>query len=165
MAFDTVRSQVILLGGLRSVALSDTWAYGRIGSYTAYGAGCPGTLGVPVLAASARPMPGSALRVDVANLPQGIAVMAMGFSDQHSGSFALPLDLASSGMPGCRLLADPAATLLLASPGHTATWTLAIPDTPSLASAVFFNQAFVFDPGFNPAGMTASNAGRALIGL
>jgi hypothetical protein len=165
--FDTMRNQVITFGGTGSNRyLRDTWAHGDASSYASHGAGCPGSLGVPTLAARAgsAPMPGSTLLVDLANLPFGTAVMAMGFSDRSSGPFTLPLDLGPFGMNGCRLLVDPLATLLVTGPNQTATWSLYLPQIPGLASLEFFNQAFVLDPGINPAGVTVSNGGRARVG-
>lgn len=110
-------------------------------------------------------MLGVALVVELANLPLGTAVVAMGFSDTQSGPFPLPLALGPFGMPGCSLLADPLAAVLVASPGTRASWVLPIPNVPALVGAAFYNQAFALDPSANAAGLTATNGGRATIGL
>ena len=41
---------------------------------------------------------------------------------------------------------------------------LAIPNDGSLVGLNFFNQAFVLDPGVNPAGGVVTNAGEGVIG-
>lgn len=138
----------------------------RTGSYLPYGAGCAGSAGTPTLAATggSRPVLGATLSVTLGNLPQGVAVMAMGFSDTSYPPFSLPLSLATFGMPNCDLLAAPFATQLVLGAGNSAVWTLGIPNNAALAGILFFNQGFSLDPGFNPTGLTVSNGGKGRIG-
>ena len=46
----------------------------------------------------------------------------------------------------------------------TAIWTYDMPNDPDLVGRHFYNQALVWDPGFNPAGYIVSNAGEGVIG-
>ncbi|HEX6810881.1 MAG TPA: hypothetical protein VF384_04585 [Planctomycetota bacterium] len=136
-------------------------------TYTQYGSGCAGTLGVPVLqaAAGSRPALGSTFTTDVLNLPFGIGLVSIGLSSSMTSTMLpLPAPLAVIGMPGCELLADPLILNLVSAPGTSATWSWALPALPALFGASFFNQAFSLDPAANPFGFTASNGGAGWIG-
>lgn len=137
------------------------------GTYTTYGNGCAGTLGAPTLAARAgsRPVPGSALVVDLGHLPNGAGILITGLSNQTNGSAPLPLSLTPFGMIGCQLWTEAMLTNLLVGSGTTATWTLLIPSSPGLLGLQFYNQGAAFDAAANPAGLTLTNAGAATIGL
>ncbi len=158
--------QVVLFGGLRAGYQDDTWTLATAGGHEAFGAGCAGSLGVPMLQASPHSVaePGGTVLVLVQNLPTSMAVMAMGFSDTTTGAVSLPLALDPYGMPGCRLLVAPDAARVLAGSGNAATWVLALPFATRFLGAEFFYQAFAFDPGANAAGLTASEGGRCRIG-
>lgn len=131
-----------------------------------YGAGCAGTLGLPTMAAQpgSRPVFGQILTVNVNNLPFGIALMGIGFSNTASGPLPLPFDLTVIGMTGCNLLADPLITDVVAG-GATASWPLAVPANPGLLGTVLYNQAFPLDFAANPFGFTATNGGRIKLGF
>jgi hypothetical protein len=90
--------------------------------------------------------------------------MVMGFSNTTTGTQPLPMPLAPFGMPGCDLLADPMATQLLIGAANSAIWVLPVPFVNVLRGFESFQQAFVFDPGTNVAGLTVSNASRIRIG-
>lgn len=172
MVYDPARQRLLLWFGRRvqfgtAVAFRDLWQLGPTGTQTAYGSGCPGSLGVPTLAAAggSQPVPGGQADVELTGLPRAVALMGLGFSDTRSGPFALPLTLAPFGMPGCSLLADPWAALAVVGSGTAARWTLVIPDTPDLVGVVFFQQAVVLDPGSNAAGLTVTNGLRTTVGF
>ena len=138
-----------------------------VGAYHPYGSGCAGSLGVPTLSAAgaARPVVGSTFAVTLGNLPLGVAIMVLGFSDTASGPFPLPLDLGPFGLPGCSLLAEVVASQLLFGAGTSATWSISLPNDPSYLGTRFVNQGFVLDPPANATGLTVTNAGKARIGV
>jgi len=139
----------------------------RGASYRTYGTGCAGSLGLPTLAAAtgSRPVLGGTLTLTLANLPIGLGFVVMGLSDTVHGPFTLPFDLSTFGMPGCHLRAEAIATQFVIGAGSSATWSLTVPASNAYAGFVFFNQAFALDPGINAAGLTATNGGRARIGI
>jgi hypothetical protein len=117
-------------------------------AYTAYGAGCPGALGVPTLLATSLPVLGGNLSVTMGNLPFGVGIMITGFSNTLlGGAIPLPFPLASIGFPGCNLLADPIATETVAGAPPSAVWNLAIPSTTTLLGAVLYQQGASLDSG------------------
>lgn len=134
--------------------------------YSTYGAGCPGSTGVPTLAAAVGsvPKPGTTLAVDIGNLPLNLAIMATGFSrtTAFGGAFQLPLDLTPFGIPGCSLLADPVSTAFLVGTGGVATWTLSIPAGTTFVGFELFNQAISLD---TVPPLSFTNGGRACIGF
>lgn len=69
-------------------------------------------------------------------------------------------------MPGCDLLAAPEVveSLGASSAFGEASWLLLIPLNPSLNGAEFYQQALVFAPSANPAGMIWSNGGHGRVG-
>jgi hypothetical protein len=147
----------------------DTWLYRPVNAagYAAFGAGCAGTVGVPALAAggSVYPWLGTTLSVNVSNLPLGQPVaLTLGASKTMWGPLTLPTPLGFLGMTGCVMYASGEVAIPLANANGTATWTLNVPNDPSIVSAKFYNQAYVFDPLANPFGMTVSNAAEGVIG-
>jgi hypothetical protein len=138
-----------------------------LAGYTPFGAGCPGSLGVPNLHAvpGSRPALGSMFALAIDNLPVNLAILTVGFSNTSSGAIPLPLDLGSLGMPGCFLLADPLATVFLVGAGQSATWNWNVPSSPVFFALRFYNQAFVLDGPANAAGLVASNGGAGFLGL
>jgi hypothetical protein len=136
-------------------------------SYRPYGVGCAGSLGVPSLSATtgSLPMLGSTFSLTVANMPQNLGIVLLGFSDALLGrTVPLPLSLTPLGMVGCNLLTDINTTVVV-SGGTSATWLLPVPNFAALIGALFYNQALVLDTAANAAGLTASNGGRGRIGL
>jgi hypothetical protein len=67
------------------------------------------------------------------------------------------VSLAAVGMPGCDLLLPPDIVEFRAALAGAAEWTLTIPNTPALAGAPFYQQAFVLDAAANALGLIASN--------
>lgn len=153
-------------GGLGNVFAIDNFLVTDAAEYTTFGAGCPGALGVPTLAAAAGSTPklGSTLTVAVGNLPVNIGLMLTGLSNTLlAGSVPLPLPLASSGFPGCDLLVDPLVTATLSGVGNQATWSIPIPPSMPLIGFTLYNQGASLDTG--AAFLSFSNGGRARIGL
>jgi hypothetical protein len=165
LAYDLVREQVLMFG---SAPTAETWRYAptQPASFVVSGAGCPGTLAVPpTLATADRPWLGEVFTVDVTPVPANtIGLMVSGLSDTTSSLGPLPLPLAALGMPGCLLQVDPVILDAFLAVGQTATWSLAIPNVPSLLGQQFFSQGAALDPGANAFGLVVSNHGAALLG-
>lgn len=163
-------------GVLQTVPLGNMWnIYTTVwqdasptATFLPFGAGCPGTLGVSTLAAAigSRPALGTTFTAEATNLPFGIAVIDVGFSNTvTSGGAPLPLSLSFVGMTGCSLLVDPLATFAMVGAGTVASWSWALPNNSSLFAAQFFAQAFPLDPAANTLGFTASNGGVGTLGF
>ena len=68
-------------------------------------------------------------------------------------------------MPGCQQFVGDLGSLQASSvAAGAATWSLAIPLTPSLAGFELFFQGVVPDVAANSFGLVLTNAGRAIIG-
>ncbi|MCA8975262.1 MAG: hypothetical protein KDC98_11100 [Planctomycetes bacterium] len=102
--------------------------------------------------------------MDADNLPQGMAFLVHGFSNTAWALGALPAPLDGFGMPGCTARVSVDAIEFLAGAGNTATWTLAVPNAPELLGLRWYQQALVPDPGFNAAGLVASQARILVVG-
>lgn len=129
------------------------------------GPGCSGTNGVPTLLGRGGSVPalGASFTVDLDNLdPSGApALLAAALSPLVPG-----LELSSFGMPGCRVYVGTTATnfFTLANVGGAASWTLVVPNQPSLQGHEVYMQGVVFDPGMpNAFGAVLSNGLRASI--
>ena len=129
-----------------------------------FGAGCAGSLGRSTLSYSGAPVLGTSMTVTVDNLPVDTAVLMNGFSNMSWALGPLPFDASILGAPGCFLRVDPMMTAFLSGSGNTASWSLTIPNWASLAGLNLFQQAVVFDPGFNAANAIGSDAAGLLFG-
>ncbi len=89
----------------------------------------------------------------------------LGTSNTAVGPFFLPFDLTAIGMSGCTLYTSLDLTVPMVNQGGSATWTLPVPNVPALAGAKFYDQAVVFDPLANPAGLITSNAQSGTVGV
>jgi hypothetical protein len=98
------------------------------------------------------------------NLPQSIAILAMGFNDQQYSGSPLPLDLAQYGIPGCALRVAPEATALLIGTGGSASHQIPIPPRTALIGVPFWQQVLALAPGANPTGMLTSASWRGTVG-
>ncbi|MBL8755522.1 MAG: hypothetical protein JNK15_19650 [Planctomycetes bacterium] len=138
----------------------------QFATYSPFGSGCAGSLGVPVLdaAAGTKPVLGTTFTVQVDNLPLGLGLVGFGAATTTFGSLPLPFDLGLVGMPGCTLFAAPEVTLVGNGVGTTATVTWPIPATPTFAGFRFHNQAFALDPTANMLGFVTSNAAAGQLG-
>ncbi|MGE3173538.1 MAG: hypothetical protein AB7O97_13020 [Planctomycetota bacterium] len=166
MALATGRGPV-LFGGVDAGGNgpTDTWEYGA--EVDPFGAGCPGSSGVPLLAALGTPRLGRSFAVALSGLLPAapIGVVAIGFSDTTAGGLPLPFDLTVVGMTGCTLLVDPQIVEAAPAAGGQAVHTLAIPLAAHLLGATFFEQGFSFElPGWNAFGGVTSGALRCIVG-
>ena len=135
---------------------------GMAGYYT-YGAGCPGTLGVPGNRGVTRPVVGQNMVVDFTNTPAGV-IPFIGFSNTLFQGFPLPIDGALLNAPGCfiRTSADINGGLAFAV-GGVSNWAIGIPLDPVFVGVRLYIQGFSFD-GVNALGGTFSDATVGLIG-
>ena len=175
-AHDPVRDRFVLFGGYNFLQSSfrDTWELFGVSSqpasWTPFGQGCTGSVGVPVLApaSSSRPVVGSQLTLQLGPLPSSALAGVyglLGASNTAWGSISLPFDMGSLTMVGCKLYVSVELAFPLSKSGGTASWTLGIPNNPVLAGQSFYQQALVGDPGVNAFGAVMSNAGTALVGI
>lgn len=138
----------------------------RAANYAPFGVGCAGSLGVPVLAAAAGslPLPGTTFTATITGAPNGLALLATGFSNTLSGSAPLPASLTNLGMPGCDLLVELLLLDVVAATGTTLAWSLPLPPGGALLGLRFYQQGFVVDPAANTFGLAASNGAAGTIG-
>lgn len=177
MAFDPIRQRMVLFGGAavwsvtqtsnQVVPLGDTWEFQLPAgaSYTAYGAGCLGSRGVPTLAASGSSLPrvGQTFQATITNLPlQGLAFVFLGLSNTSYGPTPLPLSLNFLGGNGCSVLAAGDDLALVTNVLGTGLWQWTVPNAPGVS---FYTQAFAFDAAANPLGITTSNGAHGVIGF
>jgi hypothetical protein len=121
---------------------------------------------VPVLhqTGGTPPALGAGFGITVDNLPNRVAFLSIGTSDESFSGIPLPLALSIIGMNGCSLLADIAVTFqLIGLP--SAGIALPIPNDIALADGVVYAQALVGDPPANQIGLIASNGGRIRFGF
>jgi hypothetical protein len=170
MGYDAVQRRIVVHGGAANMAsqtyfLSDTWVFRTAlpADVAAFGAGCAGTGGTPVLANAPFVLPwlGDTMRNVVQPLPAG----GLGAIFVSSFGTTLPVPLGGVGAPGCELLVPVDVVELRAANGTRAEWSLAIPNVPSLAAATFRQQAFVIDAAANALGLAASNAVTVTLGV
>ncbi len=166
MAFDAARAQTVMFGGVASTGTtSDTWFYETVvtAQHQTFGSGCASDEGVveftPFAGSRGRPWTGETLSLQIINAAQLPAVMMLGFDASTFGGVALPVDLGPFGAAGCELTIAP----LFALPVGPTSWMLAIPDDPTLANSVFFNQLVALGAP-NAWNLAFSNAGLNVIG-
>lgn len=177
MDFVDSELRTVAFGGINQVAAATnvrrTYGPSVFGSYVTSGTGCPGSqMTVPTIAAApsatfnaAQPWLGETLIVSISGLLPSTGNIVLYFAP---AALTPPGDLAVVGAPGCFLYVNPAGALLLPLPaadgsGRT-TWTLPIPNDPSLLGAPLHNQVFQWDAGANPFGAAFSNYGLGTIG-
>ncbi len=166
MAFDARRGRMVFFG-----MDTATWEYfvPLSATLTPFGNGCPGTTGIPSLAAAPGSLPwlGQTLVCRLTNLPSTPTALPFGVLGASRSSWlgiALPVDLTVLGAPGCSLLVSADQILALANVSGTAQWQLPIPNLAALLGGTLFQQALVVDAGANALGASFSNATMATIG-
>ncbi|MEO6594042.1 MAG: hypothetical protein ABIP94_04745 [Planctomycetota bacterium] len=114
------------------------------------------------LDASARPVLGTTVNYTTSNIPAGtlLGLQILGLT-QHTP----PLDLASYGMPGCKLYLTGDLINQFATSGSSATVPLVFPSTTSLTGAFLMTQSATLSPGFNPFGFLTSNGIQMVLGM
>lgn len=153
----------VIFGQTAYSDLGDTWELvpPAVAESWPHGAGCPGSVGTPVLAAAQGSTPGlgATFQVEVGNVPaNGLVLLAFGTEIAWSAGAALPRNLAPVGLPGCeQWLAIDGVQAAVAS-GGIATFGMLLPAVPGLAGTGFLLQGVSFDPAA-PSGIGAvSNA-------
>lgn len=107
-------------------------------SWSNYGSGFPGTLGIPAFTSRSNPVLGTSVTVDLANSSGLYSVALLFIGDQRT-------DIPSAW--GGHLLVAPTLTQLLGLPPSGTSLTAAVPLQPYLCGAILDLQAFEPDPG------------------
>lgn len=175
MAFDPVRERMVMYGGSNHwnptanilLTLGDTWEFtpSFAASWTAFGAGCAGTSGIPTLSNNNQTVPhvGQTLQLRIDNVPPAAPIIVLlGLSKTSYNGIPLPFSLAGIGAPGCMALCSAEASYVASSSLGTALWLWTVPNAIGVK---FYNQAFALDSGANALGVIATNAGAGTIGL
>jgi hypothetical protein len=153
-------------GGSDNLFAIDNFTVTYGATYSTFGAGCSGTLGVPALGAMAgsAPVLGTTFVAQLDNLPLDVGFMMTGFSNTSAvnGTLPLPFSLASSGFPGCDILVDPLVIQLLLGASNSATWNFTIPVANVFAGIELYQQGISHDPA-GP-GLAFSNGAHCVIG-
>ena len=128
------------------------------------GAGCAGTNGVPLLAATP-PRLGQVVTLTCSSLRPGqIGIFVFGFSSVTWAGQALPLNLAVLGMPSCTAYCSVDLTMPLPITTGTIQTTVSLPSTPSTLGQALFAQVLGTDPGVNAFGAVVSNGLSLVVG-
>jgi hypothetical protein len=163
MVHDTRRGRSLMFGGGPAIGFfDDTWelAVAAPAAGTAYGSGCAGSAGQPVLGPAAWQLPwvGEPFTVEVRPTPAAtVGVILTGMSRTSWLGLVLPLDLSGAGMPGCALLASGQLVGALSIQAGVGAHALTVPRDGSLVGTSFFQQAVIADAAANAAGLIVSN--------
>jgi len=103
-------------------------------SWTTFGAGCPGSNGIPQLSATTLPALGTTFQLGVTSLGGGAAFLITGLGQQ-----TVPLQQYGFAA-GCTLLATTESVQFLAQNSGTASSRLSIPSVPALFGMHLFQQ-------------------------
>jgi hypothetical protein len=146
------------------VADYETWEYwpATMATWTRHGLGCAGSAGVPSLRSTSNPPAlGTTSTLQLTALPTqpDIVYLAFGLSIATWNGAALPADLGTFGLPGCKLWIDPTTGIVLTHAGSSTTYQLRIPNEPSLSGRTVATQALVFDSAAATGIGAVSNAG------
>ena len=164
-AFDPLRAVGVVFGGTNSSVIPDTFVYdGAL--VTPFGSGCPGSSGVPQLAATAGPRLGLPFQVTLTNLlpSMPVAAVATGFSATSYNGVPLPADASPLGITGCTLYVALDMIDLPSAASGTAVHSVTVPINTALVGVSAFMQGASLDPGVNPFGAVLSNALSMTIG-
>jgi Kelch motif protein len=135
---DVTRIEIVSVGDAGGIAWDD-FVFGiPSGRWENYGAGYPGTLGVPELVAEQDPQLGAAVTLDVGNSP-GVATAALLLIG------AQPATIPTS--KGGELLVTPQLNVPMVVAATGSKLTGGIPNDPSLAGATLYAQALEVDAG------------------
>jgi hypothetical protein len=150
-------------------ALSGGYAWGSgadAASIQTLGTGCAGSLGVPVLSGVNASVPrlGQAVSLRVDHVPSARGAALMANLTGVSMGVALPVDLASYGLPGCQLYAFGLSGPFTAEVGNVVNWSMSIPNVAALSGFAFDVQALIFDVASSQAGLALSNGLRLTLG-
>jgi hypothetical protein len=124
---------------------------------------CSGPVPNLALTASARPIMGSTINLQTANIPSGAAI---GISILSLTEYPAPgFDLGVLGMPGCRLYAGLDVLNTFVIGGATQAVPFTVPNVAGASGTVIMNQSAVLKPGVNAFGAITSNALQLLLGV
>ena len=140
---------------------------GFAGHYEVYGPGCNGSRGTPQLGWYGMPLAGTSFDVHLdRGAANSFAVLSFGTSNTNENGTPLPYSLAGLGAPNCSVQASLLVTAFAPTnaTGH-AQMVTSLPNDPTLAGFLFFNQWFCLDTAANALGLSTSNAGAATIGF
>lgn len=126
--------------------------------------GCLSTWGVADVYPAGLPRIGQAFGVDIYNLPNDVALMAIGFSRTTSSFGPLPFDMAVLGAPGCFGHVSLDITELVLGSFGAAHWGMPVPNVAGLIGVPFYVQGFPLDPAANAFGVIASEALAGIVG-
>jgi hypothetical protein len=128
-----------------------------------YGAGCIGSAGANVLAATSLPWIGSTFRSVATGMPvPGLALGVVGFS-----TLSIPMSaILPQGVPGCTLLVSPDLLELYVPAAGIVQTQIVLPNTVALAGGVFHQQVvpIEFDGTGTITALTGTNALTQTIG-
>jgi hypothetical protein len=155
LAYEPAWQRTLLFGGEYG-SLGDTWSYGPLlpASTSAFGAGCPGAAGTPVLASTAPVLGDPAFAMDlVGGAPLAPCAIALATATR-------PLPLG-----GCTVHVDGtiASRLFVTSTGGFASLKFAVPPQPTFRGMQLFGQAVVLDAA-SPIGLALTNGLRVVLG-
>ena len=133
------------------------------GVFTAFGAGCKGTAGVPELHLSGSARIGiGTIGISVTNAPSTSTLLHV-FGLQR---YEPAIDLGFAGAPGCRLY-QTTDLVFAGATSSTGTYLLSakVPNDRTILCTRIYTQVFPADKNANNWGRTATNSGRILPGL
>ncbi len=166
MEYDQNRGQIVFTN-----EDGETWIYRakNQASAEAFGIGCIGTAGVPVLGMEGGDLPWleNTFNLRLETLPSGTSSLPfgiLGFSDSDSTLGLLPLDLSYLGMTGCELMVSLDRICPLVNQGGSALWELSVPASPDLIGTQAYVQAGVSDASANALGVVLTNGVKVTIG-
>lgn len=135
-----------------------------LGSFDAFGQGCAGTPGLPVLGTQGWPILGTGYSVTLTNaLPTSGVLMMSGLTDALYNGMPLPAPLPNA--PGCSVFVAPESNVfLITSAAGEASVTVSVPNAPTLLGVVLFHQWAALD-AVNPLGLVVSAATKAVVGF
>jgi arylsulfatase A-like enzyme len=173
LAQDPFEKNNLLLGKLSTVQQTNHDALvlelARLkADYMPFGSGCKGQGGVPRLELVGGKLPrlGQSFTIEMAGIaPKATAAVGVaGLSSTFFGNSPLPIDLTPTGMLGCKLFISVDLPAALSLSGGRARWSLAIPASPLLLGARFYQQGLVLELGANSAGKIVTAGASARIG-
>jgi hypothetical protein len=129
------------------------------GSFVGFGSGCAGINGVITQTASGHPDIGTPVSYNVANGPvNSLAILVLGFSRTSWSGIPLPLPLGASA-PGCSIYTDLVVALNTLTNGQGGgSVPVSIANDPSVIGGHYYTQFWGLQIGFNPLGLSFSNA-------
>ncbi len=151
-------------GSVIKVTAAGTW----VPTFTTFGFGCAGALGVPYLRATSAPRLGAtAFAVQLGNaLPFAAGALQLGASNTTWAFGSLPVDLTPLGLDGCRLLTSPDDTkIAFNGAGNELSFPLPIPNLPALLGVPIYLQGGALDTAANAFGAVLTPGTTARIGV